>query len=169
MAKIKRTLIPRKPQFITTYQTYDQSSIAFDFPCSYACLQPEYPEHDAWFDGKTISWCIAFGANKAMVFLSFDITDVKSKKYRKTLDKLVAKGYLAGREGEGEERAIDLSENAVRVLVMLDRAGQFGEFAKSRRRKRLKFLSNGGFLLANCVRIFNRIENLSIRLSPVNL
>ncbi len=53
--------------------------------------------------------------------------DVTSKEYRKTLDKLVEKGYLAGREGEGEERIIDLSEDTVRVLVMLDRAGQFGE------------------------------------------
>ena len=46
--------------------------------------------------------------------------------YRETTDKLIAKGILKGRGGSGEDLVIDLSEEAVRVLVMLDRARLFG-------------------------------------------
>ena len=53
--------------------------------------------------------------------------DVKSKWYRPTLDKLIAAGILKGKAGEGEDLIIDLGEDAVRVLVLLDRAGVFGE------------------------------------------
>lgn len=48
-----------------------------------------------------------------------------STDYRATLDKLVKKGVLKGRKGTGEKRQIDLSEEAVRLLVLLDRAGVF--------------------------------------------
>ncbi len=53
------------------------------------------------------------------------LKDVTSKSYRETLEKLIAKGLLSGRGGTGEERIIDLSEDTVRILVMLDRAGIF--------------------------------------------
>ena len=46
--------------------------------------------------------------------------------YRESLDKLIDKGILKGREGSGEDLVLDLSEEAVRVLVMLDRGGLFG-------------------------------------------
>lgn len=51
--------------------------------------------------------------------------DVTSKTYRTTLDKLVKSGIIKGREGSGEELVIDLGEDAVRLLVYLDRAGVF--------------------------------------------
>ncbi len=41
--------------------------------------------------------------------------------YRTEIDKLVAAGKLAGRSGEGENLVLDLSESAVRVLVILNR------------------------------------------------
>ena len=55
------------------------------------------------------------------------MADVRSALYRATLDKLVQRGILLGRGGSGEDRIIDLSEEAVRLLVMLDRAGVFGD------------------------------------------
>ena len=53
--------------------------------------------------------------------------EVKNQNYRKTLDKLIRKKLLQGKGGTGENLIIDLSEDAVRTLVILDRAGQFGE------------------------------------------
>lgn len=54
------------------------------------------------------------------------LKDVKSKEYRATLDKLLAKGIIKGKGGSGEETVIDLGEDVVRLLVMLDRAGIWG-------------------------------------------
>lgn len=53
------------------------------------------------------------------------LKDVSYAPFRRTLDKLIEKGYLAGRSGEGEERVIDLSEDSVRLLAILDAAGVF--------------------------------------------
>lgn len=53
--------------------------------------------------------------------------DVDNATYRATLDKLVRKGLLNGKGGEGEDLLLDLSEDTVRTLVILDRAGSFGE------------------------------------------
>lgn len=53
--------------------------------------------------------------------------DVTSATYRKTLDKLVDKGILAGKGGSGDDMIIDFSEDTVRTLVILDRAGVFGK------------------------------------------
>ena len=55
------------------------------------------------------------------------LKDITSEDYRPTIDKLIQKGLLQGKGGEGEERIIDLSEDTVRTLVILDRAGVFGE------------------------------------------
>ena len=41
--------------------------------------------------------------------------------YRTEVDKLVATGKLKGKAGEGEELVLDLSESAVRVLIILNR------------------------------------------------
>ena len=46
--------------------------------------------------------------------------------YRTVLDKLIAADILRGRSGTGEERVLDLTEDSVRLLVLLDRAGAFG-------------------------------------------
>lgn len=46
--------------------------------------------------------------------------------YLPTVEKLLDKGVLNGRGGEGEALVLDLSEDAVRLLVILDRAGVFG-------------------------------------------
>lgn len=51
--------------------------------------------------------------------------EVKDQNYRKTLDKLIKKGLLKGKGGTGDGLVIDLSEDTVRTLVILDRAGQF--------------------------------------------
>ena len=53
------------------------------------------------------------------------LKDVKNDFYRPTLDKLARKGILLGKGGEGEELILDLGEDAVRLLVLLDRAGLF--------------------------------------------
>ena len=56
----------------------------------------------------------------------YKLSDV-DKQYRETLDQLITKGVLKGREGTGEDLVLDMSEDAVRLLVVLDRAGAFGE------------------------------------------
>ena len=58
------------------------------------------------------------------------VADLKADKdfgaaYLPTVEKLIEKGLLKGKGGEGDERIIDLSEDAVRLLVILDRAGNF--------------------------------------------
>ena len=47
------------------------------------------------------------------------------KTYLPTIEKLIAKGYLKGKGGSGDGLVIDLSEDSVRLLVILDRAGNF--------------------------------------------
>lgn len=46
--------------------------------------------------------------------------------YRETLDKLIENGVIKGKGGEGESLVLDLGEDAVRLLVYLDRVGVFG-------------------------------------------
>ena len=53
------------------------------------------------------------------------LKDVTNKTYRETLDKLVGKGLLKGKGGEGEDLLLDLAEDNVRMLVILDRTGVF--------------------------------------------
>ena len=60
------------------------------------------------------------------------LADLKADKYNApyylpTVEKLLAKGILRGKGGEGDETILDLGEDAVRVLVTLDRAGVYGE------------------------------------------
>lgn len=60
------------------------------------------------------------------------LADLKADKYNAkyylpTIEKLLAKGVLEGRGGEGDETVLDLSEDSVRLLVILDRAGVFGK------------------------------------------
>lgn len=55
-----------------------------------------------------------------------ELREVHNKEFRATLDKLIAMGVLKGEGGEGEERVLNLGEDAVRLLVMLDRAGIWG-------------------------------------------
>lgn len=43
--------------------------------------------------------------------------------YLPTVEKLIGKGILNGKGGEGDALLLDLGEDAVRLLVMLDRAG----------------------------------------------
>ena len=54
------------------------------------------------------------------------ISDVPAS-YRPVMDRLAAAGILRGTGGGGENRIIDLGEDAVRILVMLDRAGAFSK------------------------------------------
>jgi N-acetylmuramoyl-L-alanine amidase CwlA len=53
------------------------------------------------------------------------LKDVTNQTYRQTLDKLVEKGLLKGKGGTGEDLTLDLSEDNVRMLVILDRTGVF--------------------------------------------
>lgn len=60
------------------------------------------------------------------------LADLKADKYNApyylpTVEKLLAKGILRGKGGEGDGTILDLCEDAVRVLVTLDRAGVYGE------------------------------------------
>ena len=43
--------------------------------------------------------------------------------YREALERLIARGILRGKSGSGENLVLDLGEDAVRLLVMLDRSG----------------------------------------------
>jgi N-acetylmuramoyl-L-alanine amidase len=47
--------------------------------------------------------------------------------YLPTLKLLIDQGHLRGKDGDGDGLILDLSEDAVRLLVVLDRAGVFGE------------------------------------------
>ena len=49
-----------------------------------------------------------------------------AKYYLPTVEKLMGKGILNGKGGEGDDTILDLGEDAIRVLVTLDRAGVFG-------------------------------------------
>lgn len=51
--------------------------------------------------------------------------DVKNEAYRPTVDKLLRLGFLRGKGGSGEDTVLDLGEDALRLLVVLDRAGVF--------------------------------------------
>ena len=60
------------------------------------------------------------------------LADLKADKYNApyylpTIEKLMAKGILRGKGGEGDETILDLGEDAVRVMVTLDRAGVYGD------------------------------------------
>lgn len=49
---LKRKLLGGNPQYITTYQTYNQGSIDLDERFFHAYLQSELSEYDAWFNVK---------------------------------------------------------------------------------------------------------------------
>ena len=55
----------------------------------------------------------------------YRLGDITSEYYRPTIDKLISGGILKGKGGSGEGLIVDLSEDAVRLLVILDRAGVF--------------------------------------------
>ncbi|MBP3412653.1 MAG: N-acetylmuramoyl-L-alanine amidase [Oscillospiraceae bacterium] len=50
-----------------------------------------------------------------------------SQHYLPTVEKLIAKGYLNGKGGSGDDLILDFSEDSIRILVTLDRAGAYGE------------------------------------------
>lgn len=54
------------------------------------------------------------------------LADIKEAAYRPTIDKLIKKGIIKGKGGSGEDLLLDLGEDAVRILVYLDRQGVFG-------------------------------------------
>jgi len=53
--------------------------------------------------------------------------DSNSRFYLPTVEKLIAKGYLNGKGGTGDDLILDFSEDSIRILVTLDRAGAYGE------------------------------------------
>ncbi len=53
------------------------------------------------------------------------LKDIQDKIYRPVVEKLLRLDLLRGKGGCGEETIIDLSEDALRLLVILDRAGLF--------------------------------------------
>ena len=48
----KRKLVQDAPEFISTFQTFNEGRIALDPHYFYAYLQPEFSEYDAWFNVK---------------------------------------------------------------------------------------------------------------------
>lgn len=52
VGSIKKQLLHHKPQYIMTYQTFNQGSIDLDYRFFHAFLQPELSEYDAWFNVK---------------------------------------------------------------------------------------------------------------------
>lgn len=58
------------------------------------------------------------------------LADIKADKkygptYLPTVEKLIKQGVLKGKGGKGDNLIIDMSEDSVRLLVILDRAGNF--------------------------------------------
>ncbi len=53
--------------------------------------------------------------------------DPNSRFYLPTVEKLLAKGYLNGKGGTGDDLVLDFSEDAIRIMVTLDRAGVYDE------------------------------------------
>ena len=53
------------------------------------------------------------------------LKDVPTAYREETIDRLVAQGIIRGRSGEGDDLVLDLGEDAVRILIYLDRAGVF--------------------------------------------
>lgn len=49
---VKRTVINYKPEYIITFQTFNEAVIELDSHYFYAYLQPELSEYDAWFNVK---------------------------------------------------------------------------------------------------------------------
>ena len=49
---IKRKVLGTTPEFITTFQTFNEGKIDLDLHYFYAYLQPELSEYDAWFNVK---------------------------------------------------------------------------------------------------------------------
>ena len=60
---LKRKLQPSSPQFVTTFQTFYQGSIALDPHYFYAYLQPQLSEYDAWFNVKDQQLVIGVSAH----------------------------------------------------------------------------------------------------------
>lgn len=87
-------------------------------------------------DGKmATSGLIKIGADgKAVPVLTqkryYRLGEITEKAYRPTIDKLISLGVIAGKGGEGDDLIIDLGEDAVRLLVYLDRNGTFSEVVK---------------------------------------
>ncbi len=52
---------------------------------------------------------------------------INAEHYLPTIEKLLRNGVLAGKGGEGDDLILDLGEDAVRLLVILDRSGVFGD------------------------------------------
>ncbi len=48
----KSKLLGGHPEYITTYQTFNEGTIDLDLHYFYAYLQPEFSEYDAWFNVK---------------------------------------------------------------------------------------------------------------------
>lgn len=53
------------------------------------------------------------------------LKDVTNQEYRNTIEKLINKGIINGKGGSGDSLILDLGEDAVRLLVYLDRSGIF--------------------------------------------
>lgn len=62
---LKRKLLGRSSQYITTYQTFNQGSIDLDYHYFYAYLQPELSEYDAWFNVKDNHLVIGVSVKKS--------------------------------------------------------------------------------------------------------
>lgn len=55
------------------------------------------------------------------------LKDITYDVYRRSVEKAIAKKFIYGEGGEGDERILNLPEESVRMIVFLDRAGVFDE------------------------------------------
>lgn len=79
---LKRKLLDCTPQYITTYQTYNQGSIDLDYHFFHAYLQPELSEYDAWFnvkDNQLVLGVSVKDSNNAEYYYSRFIAYMKEK------------------------------------------------------------------------------------------
>ena len=140
-------ITPGKPDMVQAYPTLYEVRVP-KAPTAY--IETDFhdvPEVASWIVshtediGETIcaGICDYFGVaytapqeKEATEMRYYKLADLKAdknnaKNYLPTVEKLIAKDILRGKGGEGDTLVLDLGEDAIRVMVTLDRAGVYGD------------------------------------------
>ncbi len=140
-------ITPGKPDMVQAYPTLYEVRVP-KAPTAY--IETDFhdvPEVASWIIGHTTEIgemicagiCDYFGVaytaprgKEEAEMRYYTLADLKADKnnakhYLPTVEKLIAKDILRGKGGEGDALVLDLGEDAVRVMVTLDRAGVYGE------------------------------------------
>lgn len=114
------------------WKKIDNEWYCFDTEGYILTNQWTYDKGNAYYlngDGKMVTnqTLIIDGDGKLIPFGAFYVKlgDVKYPVYREALDAAVAKDILKGYSGSGDDMVINMSEEAVRMFVILHRAGVF--------------------------------------------